>query len=381
MILQSADIKARFLNEQNYVLRYVEFLHSASAVHDSDIAEISNILRRHQLPEVPRREEWSRWREPYSLEELTGLIDTLHAIIPHINKKIAEYENYLDQLPEPKGLYQVDVRSYLGELIEYMIQAFEHDSSPEAIATVKQEAMEHEEEIIREMGDDGERTPSEEFDYAIQCALFIIAKRKLREMLFVKDRYGDLDLAARMIQPEAEINILRQAFILLLTAFDAAVFDLVRVALTQDFFGLVGNFGRQERISLEALGQYGSFDTLRDEVIEAQLKTRYLKDLLFLLNSLGVQCVDEAGGEGFIELIELVLRRNIHVHNRGIVDERYLERDQQGTPRFNIYNLALGSVAEIDNQYWERANALCCHCIENLASWVETLGSAALPHP
>ena len=87
--------------------------------------------------------------------------------------------------------------------------------------------------------------------------------------------------------------------------------------------------------------------------------------------------MDEAPGERFIELVELVMRRNVHVHNRGVVDERYLERDRQGTPRFNIYNLTLGSIAEIDEPYWNRANKLCCHCVERIAAWADTQISAS----
>jgi hypothetical protein len=204
--------------------------------------------------------------------------------------------------------------------------------------------------------------------------MFIIARRRLNELLYLRDRYKVLELVARMIQPKAEINILRQGFILLLTAFDAAVFDLVRVAFNKDFFSLIGVFGKQEKISLQTLARYCSFDQFRDEVIEEQLKSLYLKELLFLLDGLGVQCVDKERGERLVDLVELVMRRNVHVHNRGIVDERYLERDEQGTPRYNIYNLSLGSIAEIDAPYWEHANLLCRNCVENLAKWLETIG-------
>ena len=209
MILNSADIKARCFNEQDYILRYVEFLNSASAVLDSDVAEISNILRRHKLPKVPRPNYWSTTPIQYSLKELTALVDALSAIIPDINKKISEYENHLVNMPAPKGLSQVDARSILGEWIEYMIEELQHDSSPEGICSLKERALKHEEEIIREMGDESEHMQPEDFDYAVQSALFIITKRQLNEMLYIRDRYRDLDLAARMIQPKAEINILR----------------------------------------------------------------------------------------------------------------------------------------------------------------------------
>ena len=75
----------------------------------------------------------------------------------------------------------------------------------------------------------------------------------------------------------------------------------------------------------------------------------------------------------FGHLIELVLRRNVHVHNRGVVDERYLERDQQtGKARFNLYNWNLGQAAIIDELYWESANRLCKGCVERVADWAAT---------
>jgi hypothetical protein len=262
-----------------------------------------------------------------------------------------------------------------------MKDALEYDSSPESIKAARREALAQEAEMVLEMGEEAEHIHPEDMDYAIRCALFLLAREQLDEMLYVRNRYADLDLAARMIRPEAEINVLRQGFILLMTAFDAAVFDLVRVAFTRDFFGLIGTFGRQERVSLQTLARYGSFDAVRDEIIEEQLKARYLKDLLFVLESLEVRCVDEASGERFVELVELVMRRNVHVHNRGVVDERYLERDHQGTPRFNIYNLVLGSVAAIDEPYWEQANRLCRHCVENIAAWADTRGSTSMSAP
>jgi hypothetical protein len=154
-----------------------------------------------------------------------------------------------------------------------------------------------------------------------------------------------------------------------MTAFDAAVFDLVRVALRRRFFDLIGKFGKQEKVTVDWIGSCGSFETVRDRMIEDQLKRRYVKDLLSLLHGMGVQCVKE--GEQFVRLIELILRRNLHVHNRGVVDERYLEREQGAKPKFNLDNLKVGDVAQIDSQYFHTADQLCGGCIELLARWAE----------
>ncbi len=287
--------------------------------------------------------------------------------------RIVKYEQDLSQLPEPEDIdiQQIDNGSIVSGWVTYMQEVLQNDFSPDAIATARKAAFQMDETIRDEDGDDIEPVSPEFVEDIIQRALFINKREHLSEMLYVRDKYTSLELAARMLRPEAEVNILRQGFILLLTAFDAAVFDLVRIALTQDFFRLISAFGKQEKVPIETIARCGSFDVLRASIIEEQLKARYLKDLLFLLHNLGVKCVNEANGERFAELIELVMRRNVHVHNRGIVDERYVERDQQGQPRYNIYNLSIGSIAEIDHQYLDRANKLCRHCVDNISNWVE----------
>jgi hypothetical protein len=171
-------------------------------------------------------------------------------------------------------------------------------------------------------------------------------------------------MLARASRPEAEINVQRQGFILLMTAFDAAIFDLVRVALRRDFFGLVAAFGKQDKLTLLDLGGAGSWGALRDQIIEEQLKKRYVKDLLYLLREQwDVAGMEQVAGEKFERLIELVLRRNIHVHNRGVVDKRYLDEGK------NIDRLNHGDVAVIDEAYWQLANRACRGCVERVAAW------------
>ena len=179
-------------------------------------------------------------------------------------------------------------------------------------------------------------------------------------------------MLSRMAEPDAEINaMLRQGFILLMTAFDAAVFDLARIAFRRKFFQLIGVFGKQDKVTLEALGEAGSWDVFQEQVIEEQLKKRYLKDLLSLFQELSVRLVDEKLGRP-VHLTELILRRNLHVHGRGVVDDRYLEPDpKSGKPKYNLFNLKHGQIAHIDDKYFQTALLLCGGCVERLIAWVD----------
>ncbi len=374
----AAEVRSRFAAEQDYIQRYVEFLQAKSSIFDEDVWEIGSILRKHRLARFDRPRP--REDHQYSPEELAKLIDSLREIAPRLDEAIARQERRFELVEKPDENATIADHPLLGEWIDYMVsmlvgdedgdEAEDEEVSPELLKNLRRHALHQQEENRRETGDDDAINP-DLIDNAIRWAVFIKTRRRLNTLHFLKDRFAELKLVERVTSPEAEINILRQGFILLMTAFDAAIFDLVRVALRNQFFGLIGLFGKQEKISLERLGTFGDFDAFRDQIIEEQLKVRYLKDLLFLLKGLGVKCADEEGGDRFADLIELVLRRNVHVHNRGIADERYLERDQKGVPQFNLFSLAVGDSAPIDGPYWKKAVKLCRICVEHVAAWAE----------
>ena len=182
---------------------------------------------------------------------------------------------------------------------------------------------------------------------------------------YMLDRFKAIKAIAKLVGPDAVVGILRQGFILLMTAFDAIIFDLVRVKLRKDFFKLIGALGKNEKITFQDITEAGNMEALQNEIIEEQLKKRYVKDLLILLsNEWKVQCVEP--GQKFERLIEMVLRRNIHVHNSGIVDERYLDEKK------NLDRLKLGDTAYINEAYWQMVNELCCVCVHNVGAWASS---------
>jgi hypothetical protein len=255
-------------------------------------------------------------------------------------------------------------------LVNYLMPQFSAEPDADEIEAVRQQSLRR----AMEQEDRDENVTDEVLANVIHDAISIVMdiKRQAKggSLQNILDQFEELRLIARVATPDAEISVLRQGFILLMTAFDAAIFDLMRVKLRKDFFSLIGVFGKQEKVSLQEISDAGNFEVFRDGIIEKQLKQRYVKDLLFILEALPVKCTDEVASDRFLQLIELVLRRNVHVHNRGVVDERYLERDQNGRPKYNLYNLHLGEVAPIDEPYWEMANRLCSGCVSRVTDWV-----------
>jgi len=368
----SARLCDRFIEEQEYIQEYIEFVLHKIAIFEPQVTELSNILSKYELLKIERKS--LAWREPYSYEELQQLYDELQGHLAVIAAEADKTAGEIESLQEPPDLYSTDVRSLQGECIQYMIDSIECNLSPSKIEASCRGLMEKIRSHNLKIGDCDASVFTADFEeYTVQGAVYILVSRKLSELNYVMRRIGDIAIVLRMVTPEAQINMLRQGFINLMTIFDATILDMMRVALKKDFFGLISIFGKSDKISLEKLGQYNSFIDFRNEIIEDQLKTKYLKDILFILNSLGITLVKQEDEDKFIHLLELVLRRNIHIHNKGRVDDRYLERDQNDTPRYNIYNFALGDMACIDQEYWNLANRVCRQCVVSVSEWIKSL--------
>jgi hypothetical protein len=203
--------------------------------------------------------------------------------------------------------------------------------------------------------------------HAIQVVEYRRLAGKINALRRALDLFEQMRFAARLQLPGAEVNLFRQGFLLLMTAFDAAAFDITRAAVRDHFFRLIAILAKKESIAVKQWSEFKSFDEFRDQFIEQQLKSYYLKDLLSALRKAGVAyCTAETD---VIRITEMIQRRNVHVHNRGYVDERYMERDEKGTPKYNIFNLKLGGMAAIDESYWEIANRLTADCIKHFAHW------------
>jgi hypothetical protein len=303
--------------------------------------------------------------------ERATLLRSIDRIAPELKQAIGRFEMQVSQ--ELPFLACVSIRTNHRSLVDALLNWIKKNSHDEPKEEEVEQLRQHAILKSRELANRIEPTLIEgiepTIDDFVAAALQLSRKEKLDGLQSVLEWFHRLRLIVRASEPDAEINVLRQGFILLMTAFDAAVFDLVRVKLRKNFFDLIGAFGKNEKVTLQEIGAAGSFEVFRDKLIEEQLKARYIKDLLCLLRDMGVPCTDEDAGDRFIQLIELVLRRNVHVHNRGVVDERYLERDQKGSPKYNLYNLSLGEVARIDEPYWEMANRLCSLCVIRVADW------------
>jgi hypothetical protein len=374
----ASEIRHRFFSEQDYIQRYVRLLEAKATLRQAEVRDVANLLSKYRLPTIPIPLGMYTRGRSFSAEESANLRGAIKSVRPALETALSIAEKEFQSLATSEDLGRVDLRSIVGEWIQYFLDELESVGSTTVTDSLRQHALEQIQHDRNELGDESDVPTADDIDYAIRSAEYLASYRKFDAMAYVVDKFTEFELTLRLTELETEVSILRQGFVLLMTTFDAAVFDLIRVAVRNDFFGAIGTFSTGEKLSLDTFGKYKDFESFRDSLIENQLKGQYLKDLLFRLKKLKAICGSDAETSTFAQLIELVNRRNIHIHNRGIVDERYLERDELGSSKFNIYNLKLGDNAVVDEKYWSNANSLCQNCIQEITLWTEQRSSTNL---
>jgi hypothetical protein len=370
------SVLARYHEERDYIQRFTRFLQSKATLHDEQVRSLNRILARVEVPLLPLR-SYDRAGEDFSPQEFDTLVTAIRKIDPEVYQTILGHEQRLDDIPS----FGLDgpAAGHLHQLHEWVDFTMSRTSDDPDEAEVESFIDHTLHEYERDFPGDADAEDYMEPDdlralllVALDHAHHAKVRQRVDAMVYAREQFEEIELLARVARPDAEINPLRQGFLLLATAFDAAVFDLMRLGFKKKFFQLVGIFGGNDKWSMKEMAEAGSFGAIRERIIEEQLKKRYVKDLISILAELGVKYLDVKVGDKHADLIEMIQRRNIHVHNRGVVDERYLEIDANtGKAKFNTYNLKLGDVACIDLSYMEKGYRLCDKCVFGLAQWVE----------
>lgn len=372
------DVLTRFIDEQTHINTYTQELRSQYRISDRFIERINEDLKANELIQLPERKSHKRRNDHFTQPEVELLLNSFERTEAAIDDVLSKLE---DKYPGARDHSTPNIprefEGFFNELTDYLSELIPLDDPPfDDRAKFVQYVYDAKARANPTLTDEFDIQADKDIDIALieGAIIFVLVDRAFGtywELMGIKEKFRNIRFAARLLAPTAEINVLRQGFILLMTAFDAAVFDIARVALRDNFFSLISRLGKQEKLSLKQFESCTSFDGFRDHLIESQLKSLYVKDLLLNLQSAGAECASNR--TECAQIIELILRRNVHVHNRGIVDDRFLEIDDTGKSKYNFYGLKLGDSAVIDAAYFKLANELCTKCIRKLAEWATNL--------
>ena len=99
------------------------------------------------------------------------------------------------------------------------------------------------------------------------------------------EEYNELKTLYNIFDDKNPINIYRQAFILLMTAFDAAVFDLFSDVFNQDFFNIARIMNYDKKFSLGDITKHQDFNDFASKTIDIMISGKYVSDVLEILHA------------------------------------------------------------------------------------------------
>lgn len=321
-MVTTTSLRSRFNEELQAIDAYVTLLQDRAFVSAKEVVRLIRILEEFKI--IKEKPELKLVPGLYTLEELHEVHDFVQLIRPALDETFKKAEADLLSIEEPADLANTDVRSFEGECIQFVLDALEAQQDPVDFELIEQELREQIKDAAESQtevfGEAYQQSDEDHFaNFAIRSAIFLRARAQANSLADAIEIADEIEANLRIMKKEATVNVFRQGFILLMTIFDATIFDLMRLALRRNFFELIGTIAKQDRLSFDKFANHSSFESFRDEIIEEKLKAKYLKDILFF--------------------------------------ERF----------------SFGDFADIDETYWSKAKLLSSNCVDKVCTWVETL--------
>ena len=331
-----------FCNEvdtQEGIIKYLEV-----CCFEEEYNRVSHLL---EQPVRPLGDVYSE-----NVEFISELKSKCNDVRDNISVSYAEIDEW------PEWLYGVDHREPLGELIDLCVEYLANgdeiniDEIKEQIELCNKEA---EEEIYTE----------EHVQKAIVAAPLVFASNNNTKLEEQEEAIDRLLATIDMLDITRNTNIYRQSFISIFSIFDAYVFDhlkkyfVLHADALETFFANSENDKKEKlKITFEQAIAFSDMDALKKNLIEQKFDGKYIRQILIQIKNKHPNVFNDLE---YKNVMELVNRRNIHIHNQGIVDSRYVEE-------CNNFGLEVGDYAQISKQYFLDAVAMLKKTIQNIES-------------
>lgn len=260
-------LHGRFLQEQKIIKAYADYIQYRVGFSDTELTSIVNAVSK--LEGVLGHERIIKFNglvlgNKPEAQLVKDVFDFLHQHETQLKKE----RNWIVHSCKRNTLGDEDELpniSYWRELAEYMLPFVSINQWDDVEAYLRDRALETIRANRNEYGEVFDRRAEiEGIDYSIRLAKQLALNQTFNNITFLLYKHEELEIAGRLSDPTSEICAYRQAFILLMTAFDATVFDLVRVALRKNFFGLISVIKNQEKISMDDFVDCKTFDDFVD---------------------------------------------------------------------------------------------------------------------
>jgi len=201
---------------------------------------------------------------------------------------------------------------------------------------------------------------NEELERLIGTVRALLRKRKK----FIKEMGSYIDETCRPlldIYQKQKSMLMPMVFVYMVTIWDAFIMDTVRKILEFHPQLITANKDATIEVSKAFLWSVQSIGDVRNHLIEdvvRDLDYNRKKLVEYFLDYWGIDW--EKSGVPLDDIIEIRARRDIWVHNKGMVNKQYLDMVDERT------SFEEGQVAEIDTQYIDT----CLHKLTRLAVYI-----------
>lgn len=308
----------------------IEMISQTSIVHyieyqfEKELNNVSNILEI-KIPENLYDNNSS------FMEKLTSVCDKA---LDSINQA------YLPDKPMPNIVNNIDMREPIGEVISYCVECLQCGE------TLKIEELKVElNEANKLNGQNHYCFTDDELEEIIVSSQVIFDKDRNNELYEQETAIEALKTSINLVNNTSSSNIFRQSFINIFSIFDAYVFENLKKYFCkkpqelENFLDIKNS--DKIKVNIEDVLVFNNIEELKENMICKQFDGKYLGEMIRKLKKYNT---DLFSGIDYTALMEMIERRNIHLHSKGCADLKYCTS-------FNIYKFNVGDYVYIDSEY------------------------------
>lgn len=302
----------------------------------------------------------------YNFNNICEISENLEIITEQSNEKLNKLYLELSRINTDKLKSSFDFSYREGEIIDFICELFESNREiteeeilEEVINYIEKDYIEPGFELKELHNLYNNKNKCKEF---VAKSIELYEKNRYQEIIEEMSALDNYRKSLKLIDTKKNINIYRQSFLQLVAIFDSTVFDIIRLKYNERFFEWIKLF-KNESIKYHEIGNSKSFEDFKSNIIDKQIKGYYIKELLDIINNNSeYKSVFSINGEyKYREYREIISRRNAHIHNNGIVDDKY-------STDYNIYSKNIGEYIEINKEYFDKAYTYIRALVEKIAT-------------
>lgn len=343
------DINKRFSEESSNLFQYI--MHSIITFHRSKSWQIDGVTDDEETEALLEQYEHN-FVDAATEDKNQQILETVRQKVLKARAECSEYLDKTEKKVVPTELEKLEILDPDLGLISYLSDEWGSESFEEYYDYLCNKTAES-------LKADIDATPNsepyygkftvEDYEKVLEYCRAYHFNEHIEDMRRYEHELGEYLTLFNVMDYKNPLNIYRQSFILLMTTFDAAIFDIAEVILNKHFFEFcnANESSLKDGYKLKEIARFGSFENLKADIIDKILNDNYASGLLKMLHEYSPDSFVDENGDFYDVICEIIARRNLHIHKRGIVDKDYFSQAQG-----NRYNFKIGDVAYIRSEYY-----------------------------